>query len=453
MGKEKPPISDQIIDFAYPGTDSFALDNGLTVQVVHQPVLPKVFFRLGFRFGDKLVPRELAGAGDLLASTLKKGTAHRGYEEIVEGIERLGGELDAASSPDFFFVAGEFLAHTLEEGLRLVREVVEEPVFPEEEVAKERQIQLAELHNQKSSPAYLASRRLYKMVFGTHPYAVFKDESSLARIQRTHLSGLHAQYFRPEDAVLMVGGDLAPKEAHGLAVQLFGAWKASKQRAQRPTLPSLDSTQPRRIHLIHRPQAAQSTLYLGIRLFARNHPDYEKMLVTNKILGGGASGRLFMNLREEKGYTYGAYSQLQLHQEAGFWLAHADVRPEVTAAALETFQEEILRIGTEPVETEELRTAQRYLMGIFPLQNETASSVARLALEQIFYGLPEDYWRHYLERIAQVSIEDVLQTASRYLRTEHLQIAVVGDADKILAQLQALGPVQVFDVNDHPIQA
>ncbi len=452
MPEQKAPISDQVIEFAFPGAEGFELSNGLVVRVVHQPVLPKVIFRLGFPFGDKLVPAQLAGAGDLLAATLKKGTAGRSYEEIIESIERLGGQLDAASSPDFFFVSGEFLTHTIEDGLSLAREVVQDPVFPEEELAKEKQVQLAKLQNQKSTPAYLATRRLYRMLFGEHPYAVFKDENTLMQVQRQDLKTLYEQYVHPRGAVLLLGGDVAPARAQYLVQAYFGNWTGSGNEAERPKLLPPASEQPQRIHLVHRPRAAQTTLYLGVRLFPRNYPDYEKMEVTNQILGGGASGRLFMNLREEKGYTYGAYSQLHLYQEAGFWVAHADVRPEVTVPALETFLQEIEAMGSEEVEEQELQTAKRYLTGVFPLQNETVSSVARLALEQLFFGLPEDYWDHYLERIRRVTARQVLETARRYLRVEHLQIAVVGDADKILGQLETLGSVQVFDVDDRPLQ-
>jgi predicted Zn-dependent peptidase len=173
------------------------------------------------------------------------------------------------------------------------------------------------------------------------------------------------------------------------------------------------------------------------------------MAVLNKILGGSGSGRLFLNLREEKGYTYGAYSTLNTYRESGAFLANAEVRTEVTVPALEAFHEEFERIKNEPVEAEELESAKRYLRGIFPLQNETASSIAALALRQKLYDLGENYWNRYIEQVGQVTAGDIQEMAGNYIRQDQMYTVLVGDAEKLGKSLQALGEVTIFDLEDH----
>ena len=205
------------------------------------------------------------------------------------------------------------------------------------------------------------------------------------------------------------------------------------------------------IHLVHRPKSQQANILMGNLLFPRNHPEFEKMVVMNKILGGSGSGRLFMNLREDKGYTYGAYSTLSVYRETGSFLANAEVRTEVTIPSIQAFHEEFKKIKETLVSSEELENAKRYLRGIFPLQNETPSSIAALALRQQLYGLGEDYWNRYISRIGEVTSEGIRQVANEYIREERMNTVVVGDADQLQQSLENLGEVMVYDLEDSRI--
>ncbi len=448
--KIQPPIDPRLIKFRFPGVKKRTLPNGLTLLVIEQARVPKVYFRVGFDFGSKADPQGKIGLNELLAATLKKGTRQHTYREIVEMIDFMGAELEVMVSEDFFFVFGEFLAEFVENGLELVSEVVRRPVFPEEEVEKERAKAIANLENEKSSPNFLAHRRMNRVMFSPHPYSHYKTTGSLQNVARTDLQTFWRDFFVPAQAYLVLAGDIREQEAIRWAEKYFGDWEPRIPPSHQQVAPAPASG--RTVYLINRPASQQSTLLLGNRLFPRNHPDYERMLVMNKILGGSASGRLFMYLREEKGYTYSASSYLYTLKEAGSWQAAAEVRTEMTVRALEGFLEQFHKIRTEAVSAEELENAKRYLVGIFPLQNETPSSIAALSLRQHLYELPEQYWDQYLDLIERVSGEDVMEVTQKYLDLENLAIVVVGDAEKIERELESFGSLQVFDAEDRRIR-
>jgi len=445
----KPPIDEKLLEFHFPAVQERKLANGLTLLIIEKPQLPKVYIRLGMDFGTKNDPPEKSGLLQLLASSLKKGTANLSYYQLVDKIEQVGGELDTTVNEDFFIIYGEFLRDHLEDGLSILRDLLFYPAFPEEEVEKERLKQLADLENEKSSPEFLAHRRIEKALYNPHPYSSHRTPESLQNISRADLIKFQQDSFTPEHSFLVLAGRINEAEALQLAEKQFSSWKQTGWKAD--SLPAPDAIPKNEIHLVHRPQSQQTNILLGNLLFSRRHPDFEKALVVNKILGGGATGRLFMHLREEKGFTYGAYSNLETYQETGAFIANAEVRPEVTVEALQAFLEEFQKIQQQPVPRQELDDAKRFLVGIFPLQNETSSSIAALALKQQLYQLGEDYWNRYLTGISKVSETEVLEIANRWIRPQEITMVVVGDAGRLYSQLSSLGKVKVFDTEDRPL--
>jgi zinc protease len=445
----KPPIDEKLLEFHFPAVLEKKLSNGLTLLIIEKPQLPKVYIRLGMDFGTKNDPLEKSGLLQLLASSLKKGTANASYYQLVDKIEQVGGELDTTVNEDFFIIYGEFLRDHLEDGLGILGDLLFYPVFPAEEVEKERLKQLADLENEKSSPEFLAHRRMDKALYHPHPYASHRSSESLQNISRADLIRFQQDSFTPEHSCLVLAGRINGTEALHLAEKYFSGWKRTDWKPY--SLPVPDAIPENEIYLVHRPQSQQTNILLGNQLFSRRHPDFEKVLVMNKILGGGATGRLFMHLREKKGFTYGAYSNLETYQESGAFLANAEVRSEVTVAALQAFLEEFQKIQQQPVPQQELQDAKRFLVGIFPLQNETPSSIAALALKQRLYQLGKDYWNHYLAAISRVSAPEVMETAKHWIRPLEITTVVVGDADRLFSQLSALGKVKVFDVEDQPL--
>ncbi|GAB4378908.1 MAG: pitrilysin family protein [Calditrichia bacterium] len=448
--QNKPPIDSRILDFRFPKVKEHRLANGLKIMVVERHRLPKVDIRLGFDFGIKNDPEGQEGLCQLLAATLKKGTAKRDYATIAENIDYVGGALDALVSEDFFFVAGEFLKEHLEVGLDLFSEILFEPLFAEAEVEKERQKLIADLENENSSPQYLAHRRMGKALFDGHPYGRFKTVESLKNITRDDLIAFHRKYFAPAETVLVFAGDITEREARENCEKYFSGWHSPRPPLAAFNLP--ESRLSRRVYLVDRPGSEQINIVLGQLLFPRRHPDFEKMVVMNKILGGGGSGRLFLYLREEKGFTYGAYSTMQNFKESGSWLAHAEVRPEVTREALEGFFFQFRRMKEELVSAEDLHNTRRYLIGSFPLKNETPSSVASLVLKQELYQLPPGYWDTYLDTIAGVTEIDIQEMARKYIHEDQMVLVLVGEARDLMKQVEGYGEVEIYDIKDHRLK-
>lgn len=448
--EQKPPIDDHLIKFHFPRAKEKVFDNGLTVLVIEHHEVPKVYYRLGFDFGEKNDAEGLEGSVELMSRVIKKGTENRSYEELSEEIDFVGGTLEITSTVDFFYVSGEFISEHADVGLELISDVVINPIFPPEEIEKERNKLIADLENEKSSPSFLADRRLKKVLFAPHPYSRYKTTASLQKIDRTVLMEMHKSFMVPAKTTLVIAGDITYDDAIANARKYFSTWRSRESKLMK--FPPPRERERREVFIVDRPGSAQSNLLLGNLLFSRKSPQYEKVLVMNKILGGGASGRLFLNLREEKGYTYGAYSSLKTYKDTGAWTANAEVRTPVTDSALVAFFDEFSRIKNEPVPEEDLKNAKRYLIGVFPLQNETPSSIAYLILQQKLYDLPENYWDNYLHDIDRVTGEDVQAMAREYIQDDRMAVVIVGDAKEIETKVSRFGPVRVFDVEDKRIK-
>ena len=445
----KPPIDPNLLEFHFPDVKETQLANGLRLLIVEKDDLPKVYIRLGLNVGNKNDPTNRAGLFQLLANTMKKGTDSRSYAEIIRTVEQVGGDLDTTVNQDFFVIHGEFLKDYIRTGMEMINDIILHPSFPEDEIEKECYKLIADLENEKSSPDFLAQRRLERAIFAPHPYSMYKSQTSLQEIIRADLQATHQKYFGPQNAFLMMAGDITQNEVEKLASEFFGKW-LEKYPDQTALKPPAKLSQPK-IQFVHRPGSEQSHILIGNILFPRNHPEFVKMTVMNKILGGGGSGRLFMNLREEKGYTYGAYSSLLTRKDTGAFIANAEVRTEVTLPAIEAFHDEFNRIKSEKVTADELKNAKRFLRGIFPLQNETPASIAALALKQKLFELGDNYWNHYLQAIGEVTDRDVQETASKFLQDNKYVTVIVGDADRLLSSLEPLGEIVVYDLEDNKV--
>ena len=444
------PINDKLIEFQFPSFQKKVLENGFTLLVLENRKVPKVYYRLGFDLGDKNDPATKEGAVELLAHVLKKGTASLSYHEIAEQIDFMGGHLEVDYSRDFFYLSGDFLKEYSDVGLKLMSDVVLNPAFHKEEIEKERKKIIADIQNEKSSPAFLAQRRFKRVIFFPHPYSETKSPESIAKISRGTLIDLYGKFFIPSNMFMVVTGDISFNKVSDQINRYFGKWyKNEKNSVADFQLPEIMNK--RKVFLVDRPNSEQSNVLLGSLLFNRKNTEFERFQVMNKILGGGSSGRLFMKLREEKGFTYGAYSMMSCFKEAGAWQASAEVRTEVTTEALDTFFEQFQEIQNEPVSDEELKNAKRYLIGSFPIKNETSAAMASLELQKKLYKLPEDYWNSYLKKIDKVSKSDVNEMAKGYLNLEKIAIVVVGDAKKLGKSLQKFGEIELYDLDDKRI--
>ncbi|HEX8502682.1 MAG TPA: pitrilysin family protein [Pyrinomonadaceae bacterium] len=426
------PLPERALNLPLP--EETALPSGLRVVVVEQRRLPLVSFRLAFRSGDASDPLDLPGLTDVMTDMLVEGTESRTSRQIAEEVARYGATLSAGASSDYLTVAASSLAAYADRVLELLADVTLRPVFPESELALAKANAQQNLIAQRAQPSFLASEAVARVLFGQHPYAVVASTpESIEALTRDALLRHHRQLLVPNNAVLFVAGDVGREEILARVGELFGGWRPGEVPAPEfPAPPALDG---RTAYVVDRPGSAQTNILVANTSITRTDPDYFNVLVMHTILGGNASARLFMNLREEKGYTYGAYTQLDARRHAGSFRATAEVRGEVTGVSLHEIFYELNRIRDEDVSDKELTDAKTYLTGIFPIRLETQEGLVDQLVQIRMHGLPDDYLRTYRENILRVTKEDVRRAANSYVTPGRAAVVVVGDKSQIREQV------------------
>ena len=438
------------VPFQIPAAFETTLPNGLRVFIFDDERLPLVSFRLAFLSGDAQDPKGHNGLTSAMVSMMTEGTDDYSSRELAEKIERLGAGLSVSASDDFTIVSASTLSMYSADILDLIAEVVFRPTFPEDELDLYRRNSIENLKYQRSQPNFLANEQTSRILYGSHPYAVIAPKASdVEKLNREDLVKLHKALLIPNNAVLVVVGNVDRDELLKKLEGHFGEWpKGELPAVEDPALPVRTE---RTITIVDRPGSAQSNIVLAGLGVKRMHPDYFPLLVMNQVLGAGASSRVFMNLREEKGYTYGAYTRMDMKRLAGDIEATAEVRTSVTGDSLKEFFYELNRIRDERVPDEELNDAKNYLTGVFPLRAETQEGMTGLIVNQQLYGLPADYLQSYRDNVTAITAEDVHRVAREHLHPENLAIVIVGDAGEILPQVREYASeIEIFDTEGQP---
>lgn len=438
-----PPLEERPL--AFPPFHESTLANGLRVIVVEHGQQPLANVSLFVEAGSASDPPELAGVSGLLSDLLTKGTPTRSAEEISREIEGVGGQISAFAGSDNVEVSAGVLSDHLELAFDLVSDVALHPTFPAEELELTRTRVLTSLQAELASAQAVASRRFLTEVYGAgHPYQRLPLPETVRAVDRASLLAFHERHFTPANALLVVSGDVSASEVQALAEQYLGEWSGGAvARPEFPDPPSIGGT---RIVLMHRPGSVQSAIRVGNTAILPDDPDRHALQVLNKVLGSGTDSRLFLILREQKGWTYGAYSSLSRPRGLGYLSATAEVRNEVTDSAVVEMLHQLRRIRDEPVPATELEAAQSFLTGSFPLQIETPAAVARQVAQVRLLGLPIESLIDHRERIAEVTAADVRRVGERHVRPENAVVVVVGDASQVMEGLQRIGPVTLLDV-------
>jgi zinc protease len=411
------------------------LANGLTVVVVEDSRLPLVSYRMAFRVGGAFDPPELPGLTDLLAGLLPEGTESRNSRELADEVARIGASLSAGANSDYTIVAASALARFNDQIMDLMAEVVLEPSFPENEVELAKQNTKESLRQQRAQPSFLASEMVSRVMFGDHPYSVVAPTpESIDRCSRDEFVRFHRAKLVPNNAVFIVVGDVRYDEIMNRIESLFSGWQRGEDVVANFPEPPVRT---RRIaYLVDRPGSAQSNIVVASRGIIRTNPDYFPMLLMHTVLGANASSRLFMNLREDKGYTYGAYSNLDARRTAGTFRATAEVRTPVTGDSVKEFLYELDRIGKERVSDKEIADAKSYLTGIFPIRLETQEGLTDQLVQIKMLNMPGDYLEHYRDRVQAVTGEEIQRVAQKYVKTDEAALIVVGDGASVLEQIK-----------------
>lgn len=437
--------------YDFPDTFRSTLANGMRVIVTPMASRELVSASLTIRSGAADEPAGLAGATVLAARGLTEGTEVRDAIELTEAFERLGASMHAEAGWDATAAGLDVPVSRLEPALELLAEVVRRPSFPVSEVERIRDERLNDLIQAKADPRRRAEEAFVSAIYAeSSPYRrpAGGTLETVGSLTSTELRSVHASAFGPAGAALIVAGDVDPDAVVTTAERLFGGWTGGQ--ASVGVTDDTSAVGDRFIRVVHRPGSVQSEIRIGHPGIQRRHPDFHAVHVMGMILGGLFNSRLMSNLREHKGYTYGAYAGFDVRRSAGPFAGRAAVNTEVTVPSIKEFLLELDRIRDEPVTEAELRAAQNFVVGIFPLRFETPGPVVGSLSGLFTYDLPDDELIRYRGAIEAVTIEDVQRVAREHVRPDRCAIVLVGDHDQIGAELGASGIAPVEVVVDEP---
>jgi len=428
------------------------LANGMKVLYVRQPELPVVSAALVIRgAGTTQDPATVPGLASFTASMLDEGAAGKSALQIADALDLLGASLQPGASWDAATVNLYVLKKNFPAALGVMSDVVLRPDFNAPDVQRVRDERITNLTRARDEPGAIASNAFQALVYGArHPYGRFATVEATRTLDRDRVTAFHHAAYRPENATLILVGDVDAAAMQPLVERAFGGWRAMGSAS--PMEGSLDA--PRigatTIYLVDKPGAAQSEIRIGHPGVARNTPDFFALQVLNTLLGGAFTSRLNMNLRETHAWTYGARSGFAMRQGAGPFTAQAGVVTAATDSSLVEFFKELNRIRTEPIPGEELEKAKRYVALGFPQTLETTPDVAGSLANLVTFGIEPSFLGTYVNGVMGVTAADVKRVADQYVRPGNAVVVVVGDRSKIEAGIRALnlGPVEVKDVGE-----
>ncbi|MEM6398523.1 MAG: pitrilysin family protein, partial [Bacteroidota bacterium] len=429
--------------------ETTTLANGLQLIVVEDDALPRVSYRL-FVDVPAHMEGEYAGTAELAGAMFRRATADKTKAEMDEAVDFLGASLNLGSSGG----TARGLSKHKEKLMALMAEAVLKVRFPEEELDIVRTEAKAGLQQTLVEPAGIASRVQSKLWYGgDHPYGELVTAESYDAIGVEQIQNYYDTYFAPNRSYLVMVGDLTMNEAKGLANRYFGSWKSKDVPVEPLTIP--ESPYGPKISFVHRPGSVQSIIRIGHPVFLKpGDKDNLGANLLSSVFGSAFNGRLFKNLREDKGFTYGAYGGIRGDEEVGAFRAQADVRSEVTDSAVAEFVAEIKKITTEPVMQDELARARSQVNGRLAQAMESPETISLYALNTVRFDLEDDYYETQTSRAEKVSEADLLNIAREYMKPEELHILVVGDksvADKLLPYASD-GMIHFYDANGDPVE-
>jgi zinc protease len=450
--KNRAPVSGEILQAKIPQALKATLKNGLAVLIIEDRRFPVVHLELHLRSAGALFePPGSPGLASATVRMMREGTETRTSERIAEEIDKLGATLSTSAafgSPEVGLTASGLSAN-FDAWLGVFTDVLLHPAFPASELGKLKQRLKVQLRQQRSGAGFLMEERFSRAVYGGHPAAIISPTvESVDAFTPEALARWHRERYSPRDSILAIAGDVRAAELIPKLEAAFAGWQ--KNEIKPPLPPNAAPASSRKIFLVDRPGSVQTTMVLGNIAIDRRHEDYIPMVVMNYVLGGGPAARLFLNLREEKGYTYGVYSSFTAGEYPGPWRAGGNMRTEVTGGAVTEFFREIRRIREEKVSDAELAEAKRAVVARFALSLEQPTQALGFALARKINQLPDDYWETYPAKITAVGADDVERVARKYLNPETMQLVAVGDAGKIKPVLERYGPVEVYDSSGKP---
>lgn len=436
--QEQPPAPGTPEDFRLPETRTFSLDNGVDVTLVPFGTTPKALVQLVVRAGNADESAEEVWLADLMGDLLREGTTSRTAEQINREVAGMGGSLNVGVGADETTLGGEVLSEFAPDMVQLVADVVRNPAWPEAELPRLKTDRARDLAIARSRPQAVAQERFLSLMFPEHPYGrLFPNDEQLASYTVDQIRDFHTRTVSPGRAHLYVVGQFDEAAVETAVDQAFADWAGDAPITRTPPEPG----SARAVHLIDRPGAVQSSIYLGLPVIDPSHDDWIRLQVTNTLLGGAFTSRIVRNIREDKGYTYSPSSTVGTRYRTAYWAQVADVTTEFTGASLTEIFKEIDRLRTQPPSDEELQGIKNYLTGTFTLRNASRGGLASTLRMVNLHGLPQSYLEDYVSNLQAVTPEDVRRMAEQYLDPTRMAIVVVGDREVIESQLEPFGSI------------
>jgi zinc protease len=451
-----PPAPGPLRPYAFPPVEQFQLPNGLKVILVEKHTVPVVEARLIVDAGSMREPASKNGLASITGSLLSEGTGTMTGADIARAMDELGAQFFTAAGFTNALADVVALKTVFPQALSLAARSVMAPSFAAPEVSRVKNRALAAYAQSHAQTAGLASDAFVRAAFDTTaPFSrpASGTPATISTLTRDDIVNWHKSMYAPANSTLLLVGDLTKAEAQNIAQQAYGTWSATTA----PLAPVANPARPSagtRIILVDRPGSVQSSIIVGQPGFRATDPDYLNMVALNHVLGGGFSSRVNMNLREKHGYTYGAFSGLDLRPGAGVFRINSDVRTSSTDSALVEAVSEYKRIATEAVPPSELTGALNNIVSSFPSSVQSVQGLTGRIQQLIVWGLPLDFYTTYRERLAALTPNDLTTVAKARLRPDDLIVVVAGDLSKIEAPIRArnLGTVEVWDANGNKVR-
>jgi zinc protease len=437
LPKDLPPFGEDR-PLPTPSLTASKLPNGLTVWLVKRPGFPKITVVLAVRGGTASDPEGQEGIADLLADTLKEGTATRSSRQIAEEMQEVGGDISATASDDAIYLTVDGLSSGAAKLIGIAADVARNASFPDAEVALAKTNAIQTLLARESTPEFLGQKAFFKAVYGDHPYhIVAPSKEVLDAATPARLKQEFARRFRPEGSLLVVVGDLEPARISALVEKSFGSWKGTGEGIT-PTPPPPQIT-GRHIYGVNRPGSVQSQVIVGRPALTVTDPDYYPLLVANTICAGSFTSRLTENIREDKGYTYSPRANLDTMQKGGLLRLRADVRNDVTGATLMEIFYEMDRMATTNPSDEEISRAKRYQSGLYLLRNQIQAAVANTLAANWVKGLPSEALGEFVTKVNAVTAESIRKIGEKVYPSATQTVVIVGDEATIKSEVAPFG--------------
>jgi zinc protease len=435
-----------------PSIEKTKLSNGMEIWMVEQRELPIMSMNLVFKTGSSNEPSDRLGVASITSSLLTTGTKTRSAEEIANQLRLIGvNNIGSGSGWDATNVSIQMLSRHLDEALAIFSDVVQNPSFPATELESLRGRLLIGLRQQRANPNAISNVVFNKVLYGDHPYGRDNNETTVRAITRDDIVKYYDVTYRPNNAVLIVVGDFNKGDIKAKAEKAFAEWKPAPVSAR--SIPKAPARDKAAIYIVDRPNSAQSVVSIGQVGIDRSSPDYFPLMVMNSVLGGQFTSRINLNLREEKGYTYGARSGFTTRRSAGPFSASGDIQTAVTKESIVEFMKELNDIRSErPVTQRELEYNKQGMIRRYPAGFETIGAISNQLANLITYNLPDSYFNDYIAKVNSVTLADVNRVAKQYLDPSKMAIVIVGDRKVIEPGLRGLGyEIRILDADGNPI--